>query len=58
MDDEGQSKKRLTTNTQRSSFDHLVTVFNYAVQNDIIDINPATKVPVHLKPKLQREVKE
>jgi site-specific recombinase XerD len=51
-------KKRLTTNTQRSYFDHLVSVFNYAVQNDIIDVNPATKVPAHLKPKLQREVRE
>lgn len=50
--------KRLTTNTQRSYFDHLVTVFNYAVQNDIIDVNPTTKVPSHLKPKLQREVRE
>ena len=51
-------KKRLTTNTQRSYFDHLVTVFNYAVQNDIIDVNPTTKMPAHLKPKLQREVRE
>lgn len=50
--------KRLTTNTQRSYFDHLVTVFNYAVQNDILDVNPAMKVPSHLKPKLQREVRE
>lgn len=50
--------KRLTSNTQRSYFDHLTTVFNYAVQNDIIDINPTTKVPSHLKPKLQREVRE
>lgn len=50
--------RRLTSNTQRSYFDHLTTVFNYAIQNDILDVNPCTKVPSHLKPKLQREVRE
>lgn len=48
------STKKLTVNTQASYYDHLVTVLNFAINNDLLDKNPASRIPSRLRPHGER----